>query len=708
MLLEAAFYAEFTLPFRVRTLQSERGTAGGGGIGAVRSPYTVSNCLPWLAAAVLPSERCTRPRLQMKSPVKERLSSSAVVIALAGVLAVLGVLQYRWSREVSQAASDRMRSNLQTSMVGMRQDLYRELSALGMAFQSDPASHTTSHDADAFAQRLREWSRSAAHPSLVKEVFVFENAQAPGASLLRLNTATSRFDAAEWPPELERFHAPLQALAADLAVHGPILERFREHRNHAGAMHPDGPPASMRDHGGNMFFQRRGMRGGPWTVDLATPALLHLEIDRASNKPDAPAKVAWIILDLDQKLIQEHILPEIAQRYFGSAQGLIFDVAVVNGDDNQQVLYTSNPQLVSKAAARPDAMMPLFGPLGGPVMLGPGMGGAPPTEAPGVHRDGPPGPVHLDPVPLRAQGGDWRLIVQHRKGSLEAAVTSLYRRNLAISFGILLVLAATMTMIVITARRAQRLARLQMDFVAGVSHELRTPLAVINSAAENIADGIVDNKQRLVRYGNVIRKQVGQLTQLVEQILLFSATHNGGHQFNMKVVEAREVVDRALANTEDLTRAASFDVERHVDANLPPIRADLLALSQCVQNLITNAVKYSGDARWIAVRATAAGKSDQEKEVLISVEDHGVGIAAGELGRIFDPFYRSPSATAAQIHGTGLGLSLARKIAEGMCGRITVASEPGRGSCFTLHLPAANEADREQAQPEVSVATRPD
>jgi signal transduction histidine kinase len=298
--------------------------------------------------------------------------------------------------------------------------------------------------------------------------------------------------------------------------------------------------------------------------------------------------------------------------------------------------------------------------------------------------------------------------VQHRKGSLEAAVTSLYRRNLAISFGILLVLAATMTMIVITARRAQRLARLQMDFVAGVSHELRTPLAVINSAAENIADGIVDNKQRLVRYGNVIRKQVGQLTQLVEQILLFSATHNGGHQFNMKVVEAREVVDRALANTEDLTRAASFDVERHVDADLPPIRADLLALSQCVQNLITNAVKYSGDARWIAVRATAAGKSDQEKEVLISVEDHGVGIAAGELGRIFDPFYRSPSATAAQIHGTGLGLSLARKIAEGMCGRITVASEPGRGSCFTLHLPAANEADREQAQPEVSVATRLD
>jgi signal transduction histidine kinase len=432
------------------------------------------------------------------------------------------------------------------------------------------------------------------------------------------------------------------------------------------------------------------MRGGPWNIDLVAPALMHAEINRPA-KAGQKTTVAWVILDLDPALIQQHLLPELAQRYFGGPQGLTFDVAVVGNDDRGQVLYSSNPQLSRKDVGVVDAVMPLFGPFGGPIITGSTPGTTARATDPGAghrHEAGAPGPMHLDPLPLRAQGGDWRLIVKHRKGSLEAAVNSLYRRNLAISFGILLVLAATMTMIVITARRAQRLARLQMEFVAGVSHELRTPLAVINSAAENIADGIVDNKQRLARYGNVIRKQTRQLSQLVEQILLFAATHDASHQYSLKLVDASEIIDLALANTEELTSAAGFEVEKIVAEHLPPVRADVMATAQCLQNLITNAVKYSGDSRTIALRAEAVEKHGS-KEVTIAVEDHGLGIAKSELHRIFDPFYRSPAVTAAQIHGTGLGLSLAKKIAEGMCGHVTVESEPGKGSTFTLHLPAA-------------------
>ena len=108
--------------------------------------------------------------------------------------------------------------------------------------------------------------------------------------------------------------------------------------------------------------------------------------------------------------------------------------------------------------------------------------------------------------------------MQHREGSLEAAVARLRRRNLAIGFGVLLVMAATMGILIITTHRAQRLAKLQMDFVTGVSHELRTPLAVISSAADNIADGVVDNKEQLMRYGKAIKGQTRQLIQLVEQI----------------------------------------------------------------------------------------------------------------------------------------------------------------------------------------------
>ncbi len=98
------------------------------------------------------------------------------------------------------------------------------------------------------------------------------------------------------------------------------------------------------------------------------------------------------------------------------------------------------------------------------------------------------------------------------------------RRNLMASFGVLGVLAVTMGLILMASQRARRLARLQMDFVAGISHELRTPLAVISSAAENIAHGVVEDKQQLVRYGNTIVKQSRQLTQLVEQVLMFAAS----------------------------------------------------------------------------------------------------------------------------------------------------------------------------------------
>jgi two-component system phosphate regulon sensor histidine kinase PhoR len=115
----------------------------------------------------------------------------------------------------------------------------------------------------------------------------------------------------------------------------------------------------------------------------------------------------------------------------------------------------------------------------------------------------------------------------------------------------------------------------------------------------------------------------------------------------------------------------------------------MLAVQGCLENLITNAVKYCGSDRRILISASLGESDDHGPEVGISVEDHGMGIASSELKQIFEPFYRSPEATAAQIHGTGLGLSLAKHLAEAMGGRLSVASEIGVGSFFTLHLQLA-------------------
>jgi signal transduction histidine kinase len=131
-------------------------------------------------------------------------------------------------------------------------------------------------------------------------------------------------------------------------------------------------------------------------------------------------------------------------------------------------------------------------------------------------------------------------------------------------------------------------------------------------------------------------------------------------------------------------------LEEHIEPGLPPVLGDLSAVCACLRNLIANALKYGGEERWIGLTAMCHEVDGHAKEIRFSVRDHGEGISASELQRIFEPFYRSPQVVDAQIHGTGLGLALAKRIAEALGGKISVVSELGVGSTFTLHLPAAS------------------
>jgi signal transduction histidine kinase len=238
-----------------------------------------------------------------------------------------------------------------------------------------------------------------------------------------------------------------------------------------------------------------------------------------------------------------------------------------------------------------------------------------------------------------------------------------------------------------------------MDFVTAVSHELRTPLTVISSAAENVAHGVVEGKEQLRQYGTVIANHARQLSGLVEEVLLFASTRDGHQRYVLKPLAVEEIVDATLSATDGLIQAARFTVQRDIDPHLPGVKGDLLALSQCLQNLITNALKYGRDQRWLGVSARVGEGDNGEREVLISVSDRGVGIDPADLPHIFEPFYRGASATAAQIHGTGLGLSLALRTAEAMGGRLTVISAMGRGSTFTLHLPCERAIEESEVAP---------
>lgn len=308
----------------------------------------------------------------------------------------------------------------------------------------------------------------------------------------------------------------------------------------------------------------------------------------------------------------------------------------------------------------------------------------------------PTSPPIFEPMfllPMREQSGIWQIHLRHHAGSLEAAVASARRRNLIISFGILTLLAASVGLMMVSSRRAQRLAEQQMDFVAGISHELRTPLAVIDSAAYNLDKGVVKDPQQIKSYGSLIRKETGRLTEMVEQVLEFAGVQSGRQKYDLLPVSINQVLDDVLIASQPLLAESNFQIEKDVATNLPMVMADQSALARAIQNLLSNAMKYSGDSRWIGLQADTV-LNDHRRMVRIIVYDRGLGIPGEELPHIFEPFYRGNEARSAQIRGNGLGLSLVKNIVEAHGGQVNVKSQKGAGSSFTLHLPVLAEANR--------------
>jgi len=290
--------------------------------------------------------------------------------------------------------------------------------------------------------------------------------------------------------------------------------------------------------------------------------------------------------------------------------------------------------------------------------------------------------------------GYWQIFLKHKAGSLEAAVSQARRRSLAISFGVLLLLGASIGLLLVSTRRAQRLAEQQMEFVAGVSHELRTPLAVIRSAAENLADGYIGTPEHIQRYGALIRDEGRRLTEMVEQVLEVAGIQSGRRAYQLRPVNTRHLIEHAISACDLIITEGHLQVETDIESELPWVAADPPALSRAIQNLISNAAKYSGESRWIGIRA-GTENTENGVGVSITVENRGIGILPGDLPHIFEPFFRGRDVVSAQIHGSGLGLNLVKHIIESHGGRVSVASAPGRKTAFTLHLPATDLKESE-------------
>jgi len=632
----------------------------------------------------------------------------AVVAGLGVILVVLAVLQYRWSNQVSQAESDRMKASLRIATTQFRQDFSRELQNVTAGLQPDPEV-LAEEDWPAYAAQSSDWLKSSTYPDLVSALYVWR-VEKP---LLVLDRKGRTFQPAEPPASLES-----------------VFERIRQQTD-----------ASR---------QGRGYRPLAWSMDGNLPALFHGHFvfgdpeDRRSAKP--PAVAGFTIIVLNRAFIESRFLPDLATRHFGGPDGFLYQVGVFTAGDANRPVYQSGAPLGKQAIASADIAMDLLDVRqrqGGP---GRQAGGPPPDQPPpnelqpresrkgppnwnrggfggkrGPRRAGtdapppaPPNPpnyaqanntarnafayqerlrlarrlgVAPPPQPIMGDArSSWLLVVRHRAGSVDAAVAALRTKNLAVSFAILLLLGGSMALIVIASQRAQRLARLQVEFVAGVSHELRTPLAVISSAADNLTDGIVEGKPQVKLYGTLIRNEARRLEGMMEHILEF-ASGQKRRTYDPKILSVPDLIARAISFCSASIQESGVTVEESIAPDLAQVAAEEHGMLQCLQNLIANAVKYGGERRWIGIDAHM-----DKGSVVISVADRGMGIDSADLPHIFDAFYRGRSATDAQIHGTGLGLSLAKSFVQAAGGTISVQSVLGEGSCFTVRLPAAKTA----------------
>ena len=173
-------------------------------------------------------------------------------------------------------------------------------------------------------------------------------------------------------------------------------------------------------------------------------------------------------------------------------------------------------------------------------------------------------------------------------------------------------------------------------------------------------------------------------TALYPLVLQYAGIASGVGVASRIAVAPADIIASAVDAVAHAAGAAT--IERQVSASLPLVQGDPAALRSAVENLIANAVKYGGEDGWVGVRAEASGTT-RRPQVAITVEDHGPGIPSDELPLIFNAFYRGQNAVGRQIQGNGLGLALVTQIVSAHGGRVTVASRPGAGSAFTIHLP---------------------
>ena len=266
----------------------------------------------------------------------------------------------------------------------------------------------------------------------------------------------------------------------------------------------------------------------------------------------------------------------------------------------------------------------------------------------------------------------------------------------------IVMLASGLVMTAWIVGRDLALARLQSTFVAAVTHEFKSPITSIRLLMERLASGRVEAGDARERYYAAVGAETDRLEGLVNRLLESQKLQSGQKQYAFRVTSLGALATATLDRMRSHADAKGIRLDLAIDDGVPDVPVDRESIADAISNLVDNAIKYSPEGTTVSVAMRMAGD-----EILIEVADEGIGVDLDDADRIFEPFYRSLRGDHANVHGTGLGLSLVKAAAEAHGGSVEVSSDGRRGSRFTLRLPRRRAGDASERADLASTRVQP-
>lgn len=278
----------------------------------------------------------------------------------------------------------------------------------------------------------------------------------------------------------------------------------------------------------------------------------------------------------------------------------------------------------------------------------------------------------------------YRFVVSSRSGDVSEVVHTLRWKNLAISFSVLILLVLIIALIIYLSSKSQKIAQQKMQFISGLSHELRTPVTVVRTAGDNLSAGISASEEKVKAYGQLIKREIDRLWDMLETILFYTGFDSDRQMITPKEIKLADFISRIINAKQSKIEDQKLIYNFSADGSAASAMADENSLTIALNNIIDNAIKFNTRAGTLSVEIK---QSNKDAFVDIIVTDSGMGISRNDLKSIFEPFYRSRAAFDKNIQGSGIGLSLVKKIASRNGWRISIDSAIGKGTKFIISLP---------------------